>query len=454
VELLFERALMPAGISREVAVSIAADGTIAEVTAQAARDGRTPIPGLALPGMPNLHSHAFQRGIAGTTERASAANSFWGWREVMYRFVQRLQPADVAAIAAFLYLEMLEAGYTSVAEFHYLHHQPDGTAYLDSASLSNAVREGARQAGIRQLLLPCLYQRSGFDARSPLPEQRRFAQRTESFLQLLDTLQRSAAGLQTTGMALHSLRAVPAASIREVLAAAPPQLPVHIHIAEQRRELEDCLKYLGERPIEALFDTVAVDGRWCLVHATHASAAELQAIVKAGAVVGLCLTTEGNLGDGRFPLDEFAAAGGRFGIGSDSHVSVDPREELRAAEYAVRIWRERRGLVASGALPHCGSFLYSAAGIGGAQALGLAGGALVAGAPADMLVLDTDRAEFAGVTDDALLDAYIFAPRPGAVRDVLVGGEWIVRGGRHPRREAIEQSYRQCLARLQCAPPL
>ncbi len=454
MQLLFERALLPSGIARNIAVSVAADGTIDRVSADAPPDGCIPVRGLALPGMPNLHSHAFQRAIAGTAEIAAGAdNSFWSWRDVMYRFVERLQPEDVAAIAAFLYVEMLEAGYTSVAEFHYLHHLTDGGPYLDPATLSHAVRDGARQAGIRQLLLPCLYQRSGFDAAATRPEQRRFALQTDAFLRLFETLRCQSEPLQTAGVALHSLRAVPPAAIADVVAAAPAPIPVHVHVSEQRREVDECRRRFGRRPIELLFDSARIDARWCLVHATHAAPTELEAIVQAGAVVGLCPTTEGNLGDGRFPLDEFAASGGRFGIGSDSHVSVDPREELRTAEYALRVWRERRALASSASRPHCGSFLYAAAAAGGAQALSLGRGELAAGEPADIVVLDTDRAEFAGVPAEALLDAYIFAPRPGALRDVLVGGAWTVRDGRHPRRDAIAQSYRRCLARLRSAEP-
>jgi len=451
LSLLFERALLPDGMARNVAVAIDADGLITQVATDIEPGDRPLIRGLALIGMPNLHSHAFQRGIAGSAEVAAASgNSFWGWRDVMYRFVGRLQPEDVASIAAFLYLEMLQAGYTSVAEFHYLHHQPDGAQYAEPAAMAAAVRAGARTAGIRQLLLPCLYQRAGFETTTALPEQRRFAQDTQSFLRLFESLQHDASPLQSVGVALHSLRAVPVAAMREVLAGVPASARLHVHISEQRREVDECLKACGQRPIEYLLDNAAVDERWCLVHATHATRSELSAVAHCGAVVGLCLSTEGNLGDGRFALDEFAALGGRFGIGSDSHVSVDPREELRTAEYVLRMWRERRGLLSSAALPHCGSYLYSQAAAGGAQALGLSRGALVSGAAADIVVLDTDRAQFAGVRDEALLDAYIFAPRPGAVRDVMVGGEWVLRNGTHPRQETIASAYRDCLARL-CA---
>jgi formimidoylglutamate deiminase len=447
VDLLFERALLPDGIADRVLMSISAEGRISRITPNA-RDGGRYVPGLALPGMPNLHSHAFQRGIAGATELSSAAdNSFWGWRETMYRFVGRLQPPDVEAIAAFAYLEMLEAGYTSVAEFHYLHHRADGSHYDDPLAMSQAVRAGAYRSGIRQLLLPCLYQSSGFGAGPVLQAQRRFINQTREFLQLFEQLRRSAAGLQTTGVALHSLRAVPASALRDIHDAVPAQTPLHIHVSEQQREVDDCLNFTGQRPIEYLLATVPVSANWCLVHATHANASELAAIRKTGAIVGLCPTTEANLGDGQFPLDEFVAAGGRFGIGSDSQVSIDPREELRTAEYSLRLSKQRRGLI-GGANTRCGTQLYAFACCGGSQAMGLGEGALVVGSHADLVIIDTDQPQFAGQPVQALLDTHIFAPRARAVRDVMVGGNWVLRDAQHPMRDAIAQAYRDCVQRL------
>jgi len=452
VELLFERALLPTGVARGVAVSIAADGTLGSVvpgTQTGDADTFVYVPGLALSGMPNLHSHAFQRGIAGATEVAeSAENSFWGWREAMYRFVGRLEPADLTVIAGLAYMEMLEAGYTSVAEFHYLHHRIDGQPYPDATTMSVAMRDAAHQTGIRQLLLPCLYQAAGFGPRPILAAQRRFANETSQFLRLFEQLDAQAAGLQTTGVAFHSLRAVPIASLREVLANLRHEVPIHVHISEQQREVDECLTFSGCRPIEYLLDNVAMDRHWCLVHATHASRSELQAVQKSGAIIGLCPTTEANLGDGRFPLDEYVSANGRFGIGSDSQVSIDPREELRTAEYALRMQKQRRGLVCDHTQTHCGTSLYSQASAGGAQALGLNAGELLTGAAADIVVIDTAQAQFAGIPQDALLDTHIFAPRPLSVRDVMVGGKWVVRDGRHRQREAITEAYQRRIANL------
>jgi formimidoylglutamate deiminase len=393
VKLRFERALLTDGVHRDVAVEVGPDGRFAAVGAPTG--GERSMRGLALPGMPNLHSHAFQRAMAGSAEVASGTeHSFWGWREVMYRFVERLAPEDLTAIAAFAYLEMLEAGYTSVAEFHYLHHAPAGVAYAESTTLADAVRQGARLAGIRHLLLPALYQQGNFHGERLEGAQRRFAHSTESFLRLHERLQARESGVESTGVALHSLRAVPRAALEAVATAVRTTArpcPVHIHVAEQRREVSDCQSASGARPVDYLLSTGLVSDRWCLVHATHVTTVELDGIARSGAVVGLCPTTECNLGDGHFPLDELLAVRGRFGVGSDSHVSLDPREELRLLEYLLRAWRERRVIAVGADVPHCGAFLYGAAVAGGAQACGATVSGLLVGAPADFVVIDTDR---------------------------------------------------------------
>jgi formimidoylglutamate deiminase len=451
VQLFLERALLPEGIACNVAVTVS-DGRIQSVTPQAVGGPVALTRGLTLPGMPNVHSHAFQRALAGATEVAGPGrDSFWTWRDAMYGFLDRLQVADVAAIAGFVYMEMLEAGYTSVGEFHYLHHQPDGSAYEDPATLALAVRSAAGQAGIRQMLLPTLYQHAGFGQKPPSPGQRRFILATRNFLELHEQLRRGENALQRTGMALHSLRAVGTGVLREVvgaLRASAPDMPMHIHISEQRSEVEDCIAFCGLRPIELLMSLNVVDEHWCLVHATHASTRELRQMIEARAVVGFCPTTEGNLGDGRFPLDELLASGGRFGIGSDSQVSIDPAEELRLAEYTLRLWREQRMSSLSGGATHAGTYLYEQAVRGGAQSLGLGTGQIAVGEVADFVVLDTARAAMAGVAESALIDAYLFAPRAGAVRDVMVGGRWVVQGGRHGQRTALEVGYREALGRL------
>ena len=453
MRLVFERALLAAGVHYGVAIDVATDGTIRSVGPARPGDEGVMIAGLAIPGMPNLHSHAFQRAMAGGTETAgTGTDSFWTWRDAMYRFVDRLGPEDVSAIGAFVYLEMLCAGYTSVAEFHYLHHQPDGMPYVEPATLSHAVRDAADRAGIRQVLLPSLYQTAGFGNQPPRAAQRRFVQATESFLNLYAGLRGRETHRLATGIALHSLRAVPHDALRAVVQgvrAINPATPIHIHVAEQRQEVEDCVAATGRRPIAYLLDTGLVDERWCLVHATHLDPAELAGIVHSRAVVGLCLTTEANLGDGRFPLDDLLAAGGRFGVGSDSQVSIDPREELRLAEYNLRLWREQRVVVRTERDRHCGTLLYERALAGGTQALGRPPAGLAPGADADIVVLDTRLASGAGVADEALIDQYVFAPRPGMVRHVMVAGDWVIRDYRHAHHEDIERAYVTALARLQ-----
>ncbi len=452
MRLVFERALLAAGVHYGVAIELATNGTIRAVGPARPADEGVMIPGLAIPGMPNLHSHAFQRAMAGGTETAgTSTDSFWTWRDAMYRFVDRLGPEDVSAIGAMVYLEMLAAGYTSVAEFHYVHHQPDGMPYVEPATLSVAVRDAAARAGIRQVLLPSLYQTAGFGNQAPRAAQRRFVQATDAFLNLYAGLRGQETTRLSTGIALHSLRAVPHDALRAVVqgvTAINPTAPIHIHVAEQRQEVEDCLAATGRRPIAYLLDTGLVDARWCLVHATHLDAAELAGIVHSRAVVGLCLTTEANLGDGRFPLDDLLAAGGRFGVGSDSQVSIDPREELRLAEYNLRLWREQRVVVRTERDRHCGTLLYERALAGGSQALGRPAAGLAPGADADIVVLDTRLASGAGVADDALIDQYVFAPRPGIVRDVMVAGEWVLKDRRHALQDIIEHDYIAALARL------
>ncbi|HSR43385.1 MAG TPA: formimidoylglutamate deiminase, partial [Longimicrobiales bacterium] len=348
-----DRALLPGGWARDVLLEVDGEGVLARVAPDGAADAER-IPGVVLPGVPNLHSHAFQRGMAGVAERRGPdRDTFWSWRETMYRFLGRLGPDDVQAIAAQLYVEMLGAGYTSVAEFHYLHHGPDGTPYEDRAEISLRLVEAAREAGIGLTLLPAVYTAGGFGGRPPEDGQRRFLLDEEGALGLLEALRPRAdddprLGL---GLALHSLRAVPPNTLAAAVEAAlglDPTMPIHIHVAEQEREVEACLAWSGARPVAWLLDHAPVSRGWCLVHCTHLSDAEVERLAASGAVVGLCPTTEANLGDGIFPLADFLGSGGRFGIGSDSHVSVSPVEELRWLEYAQRLLRRERN-VAPGA---------------------------------------------------------------------------------------------------------
>jgi formimidoylglutamate deiminase len=429
-------------------------GDIAEISAAAPKSAEVEaVPGFAIPGMANLHSHAFQRAMAGLAEhRGKEADSFWTWRETMYRFVALVTPEDVEAIAAQLYVEMLTAGYTAVAEFHYVHHTPDGAPYDDRAAMSKAVFAAAGAAGIGLTHLPVLYAAGGFGGKSPGGSQRRFLNDVDGLFAIREAVASTTSGDPQcrTGLALHSLRAVPPDLLKaafEHLDSVDDTAPIHIHAAEQRREVEECLSWSGKRPVAWLLDNAEVDARWCLVHATHIEEDEVARLAKSGAVAGLCPTTEANLGDGLFPLRAFLDRRGRLGIGSDSHISVSPVEELRWLEYGQRLVTGERN-VAGAPGSSTGRVLYEAALGGGAQACGRPVGALASGKRADLVVLDGEHPILAGVSPRYVLDAHIFSGDGGAVRDVMVGGRWVVRGGRHEEEDRIGQDYRRVVKRL------
>ncbi len=408
---------------------------------------------IAVPGLGNVHSHAFQRGMAGLAERrdggADADDSFWTWRQVMYGFLDRLDPEDVEAIAALAYVEMLESGFTRVGEFHYLHHAPDGHPYDDPAELASRIGAAAEATGIGLTLLPVFYAHGGFGGAPPAPGQRRFVNSLDDFVALHAAARLSTSHLQgaIVGVAPHSLRAVTPAEIQLLTTIAGPA-PVHIHIAEQGQEVAECLATHGCRPVDWLMDQVAVDNRWCLVHATHLSALEVDRIARAGAVVGLCPITEANLGDGLFPASDFLAQGGRIAIGSDSNVLIDSAEEFRILEYGQRLSTRKRNVLACAARPSVGGRLFRDAQSGGAQALGVPRGGLAVGKSLDLVSLDGDHPSLVGRRGDALLDGWIFAGRGGAVDSVWRGGRKVVSAGRHHSRDAIVARYRQRLAGL------
>jgi formimidoylglutamate deiminase len=403
-----------------------------------------------LPGMPNLHAHAFQRAMAGLAERQSHSDdSFWTWREVMYAFAGRIGPDELRAIAAQLYVEMLKAGYTQVCEFHYLHHQPDGRPYADPAAMSLALIEAAREAGIGITLLPTLYMTGGFDGRPLSDRQRRFRFDLDGYLGLLERLIALESPLVRVGIALHSLRAVPEAAMRELLESALVRdRPIHIHVAEQIGEVQDCLAIRNARPVDWLLDHAPVDARWCLVHATHLSDAETSRLAASGAIAGLCPTTEANLGDGLFPLKPYLDAGGKIGIGSDSHISVSVVEELRWLEYGQRLATRRRNVSASRASPDTGETLFRHAIAGGAQASAVPIAALAAGSRADFVVLDDTSPLLAGRDASNAIDTWIFAGNASLVRSVVVAGETVVSDFRHHDEDRIAARHSNVAVRL------
>lgn len=448
-KLFLDHALLPFGWASRVAIDVDG-GWITAVRADAPPDGRERVAGIALPGLPNLHSHTFQRGMAGLAETAGpAADNFWTWRQVMYGFLARFTPDDVEAVAAYAMMRMLEGGFTALAEFHYLHHDADGRPYADPAELSARIAAAAETTGIGLTLLPAFYAQGGFGGAAPNEGQRRFIHDVPGFLRLLDGARGAVASLDdaAVGIAPHSLRAVAPAALDELLAANPAG-PVHIHAAEQVREVEDCLAWSGRRPVAWLLDHAPIDGRWCLIHATHLAPEEVSGLARSGAVAGLCPITEANLGDGTFEGVDFLAAGGRFGIGSDSNVEISAPGELRQLEYSQRLKHRARNVLAGGEGASTGRTLYEGALAGGARAVGRRVGALEAGRRADIVVLDAAHPDLAVVPAGRWLDAYVFVAGAAAVGSVLVAGRTVVSEGRHRGRDAIAARYVSVLRRL------
>ena len=430
-------------VEQHVLIDIAADGRIAAVTSGSSETAER-IAGLVVPGMPNLHSHAFQRAMAGLAERAGPeGDNFWRWREVMYRFLAVLTPDDIEAIAAQLYVECLLHGYTSVAEFHYLHNAPDGSRYADPAELAHRILAAADTAGIGLTLLPVLYCHSQFGGAAPSDAQRRFILAPDAYADLCQSL----VGKADLGIAPHSLRAVTPDELADVVSLAGDR-PIHIHVAEQEKEVADCIAWSGTRPVAWLLDHAPVDHRWCLVHATHIDDQERPRLAASGAVVGLCQTTEANLGDGSFPLRGFLSDGGRFGIGSDSNVCTSPVEELRWLEYVRRLETQARNVTETLQGASVAAGLYTRALGGGAQALGRGAATIAAGSRADLVVLDTEHPALVGRSGDSILDAWLFCGNSTPVRDVMVGGKWLVRAGRHYAQQAVAAAFGHTMRRL------
>jgi formimidoylglutamate deiminase len=437
--LFAAHALLPTGWARDVLLSWNEQGFLTDVKTQCVCPaGTLQAAGPLLPGMPNLHSHAFQRAFGGLTEyRGAAQDSFWSWRSLMYRFVAAITPDQLEAIATGLYVEMLEAGYTSVCEFHYVHHDHDGRPYADDMALSMCLLRASARAGIGLTLLPVLYQTSGFGASPPSEGQRRFIRSTDNMLALLQKLKPlcEAQGARL-GLAPHSLRAVPPDSLREALdglQAMDANAPVHIHIAEQTAEVDACLAWSGQRPVEWLLDHAPVDIRWCLVHATHMSADESMRAARTGAVAGLCPSTEANLGDGIFDAASWLQGGGRWGVGSDSHACVNAAEELMLLEYSQRLATRQRNVLATAEQPSVATAMTLAAVAGGAQASARPVAGLAAGQQADLLVLDAQHLLLRDLpSPEAMLSAHVFAShRQSALLQVWVGGRLKVQSGRH-----------------------
>jgi len=457
--LWFESALLPSGWARQVRIVPAGEriGRIVSGSAPEPGDERHAI---ALPGLPNVHSHAFQRALAGLTERrGQREDSFWSWRELMYQFVAQLGPEELEAVSALAFAEMLEAGFTHVGEFHYLHHDRDGRPFEEPAELAARIAAAAAESGIGLTLLPVFYAHGGFGGAPPAPRQRRFITDPEGFARIVEGCRRAVSALAgaSVGIAPHSLRAVTPEELTAVLPLAAPG-PIHIHVAEQIREVEECLGWSGRRPIDWLLAHARVDERWCLVHATHADDAELASLAARGAVAGLCPLTESNLGDGIFPAGSFLAQRGAIGVGSDSNILLDAAGELRTLEYSQRLALRARNVLALGADGSTGRALFDAALAGGSQALHPADGrgtpraavraGLSPGARLDLVTLAADHPALIERREDEILDSWIFAGGREVIDCVWRAGVKLVSGGRHRAREAIVARYGRALRSL------
>lgn len=445
----FTSALISSGWQNDVVISVDQAGLIESVEAGA--KGGTLIKGVAIPAIPNVHSHAHQRLMVGLAERAGpGADSFWTWREVMYSFALKLSPDDLEAVAAQAYVEMVKAGFSCVGEFQYLHHQPDGSAYDEPAEMSLRCISAAEQAGIAITMLPTLYNYSGFGGQQSTAGQSRFVNDVDHFLGIYETLNSVCRTnpLRRLGISPHSLRAVTPELLKKVLNGIEGDARIHIHIAEQTKEVDDCLAWCGKRPVEFLLDQFDVSSHWCAIHATHMTDVETRRLAKAGVIAGLCPTTEANLGDGIFPADLFIKQGGAIAIGSDSQITISPAEDLRQLEYSQRLRELTRNALASGAGASTGRTLLDAVLKGGATCLAQPMGAIEVGKRCDISVLDDEHPAMIGRKGDAALDTWIFSAGNSAVKDVIVGGSHIVKDRQHIDEERIQKKFAETVRRL------
>ena len=452
MKLFVKRILLADGWANEKTLTIE-QGVITDISSGYVA-GAERAKGAVIPGMVNCHSHAFQRAFAGFSEQGSEGNdSFWTWRNIMYKFLGQLNAKDVQVIASQLYIEMLKTGYTRVAEFHYLHHEIDGKNHENLAAMAKAIFDAAKDSGIGLTLLPVLYRFSGFGPEVATDGQKRFINSVEQFNDLVSECFNLAKKQDNcnVGIAPHSLRAVDKSSLLaavEHVRMLDAQAPIHIHIAEQQKEVEDCLTHYGQRPVQWLLNNAELDKNWCLIHATHIDEQERQGIIASKAIAGICPTTEANLGDGIFPTDEFLLENGTFAIGSDSHISVNPIEELRWLEYAQRLSKQKRALLANNEQKSVGLNLWQKAAAGGAQSTNSNTGALAINKQADLLVLDDSQLRLFAHDDKHLLDSIIFASQRNPILDVMVNGQWIIRDTEHVLGQESAERFAQVLAKL------
>jgi len=465
-----ENILLSDGWATDKTITIE-DGIITAITSGKKSDAIA-FSGTVIPGMINCHSHAFQRAFAGFSEQGSEGkDSFWTWRKIMYKFLAQLSHDDAQVIAQQLYIEMLKMGYTRVAEFHYLHHDINGNTYSkgesesDSksnsknqstnklATMAHAIFKAAKNSGIGLTMLPVLYQYAGFGQQKPNEGQKRFINSTVQFNQLVSDCFDLTQKYPNTniGIAPHSLRAVDKESMTQAVEhvrSLDNKAPIHIHIAEQQQEVTDCLQHYSKRPVQWLLDNIKLDKHWCLIHATHINEQEQQGIVASKAIAGICPTTEANLGDGIFPTTDFLSLNGTFAIGSDSHISVNPIEELRWLEYAQRLTKQQRAVLASPETASVGQNLWHRAATGGAQSTNSNTGSLSVGKQADLLVLDEKQISLFANKNTHLLDSVIFASQKNTVKDVMVNGHWVIQNGKHEQEQSSADNFAKLLTKL------
>lgn len=458
MKLYAERILLADGWTADKTIIIE-QGIITDIVSGKQDDAQM-VNGPVIPGMVNCHSHAFQRAFAGFSEQGSEGqDSFWTWRKIMYQFLAQLTDKDAKVIAKQLYIEMLKMGYTRVAEFHYLHHDIDGSPYSKVentnglASMAQAIFDAAKESGIGLTMLPVLYQYSGFGEQAPTVGQKRFINTVSQFNDLVSDCHKLSKSYRNTnvGIAPHSLRAVDKSSLQAAVKHVrnlDKNAPIHIHISEQQKEVDDCLAYYGKRPVQWLLDNIEVDEHWCFIHATHIDDNECEEMVAKKVIAGICPTTEANLGDGIFPTTEFMAQNGTIAIGSDSHISVNPVEELRWLEYAQRLIKQQRAILANNQQASVGLNLWQQAAQGGAQSTNANTGILAVGKQADLLVLSAEQSHVFAHSDQHLMDSFVFASQQNSIQDVMVNGDWVIQSSRHKDQQESEQHFAKLLKRL------
>ena len=444
-------ALLPNGWSDNVYVQIGNQGKISGVSFEAIekKDAKTINVDFLLPAVANLHSHSFQRAMAGLTEKKGkdGNDSFWTWRDLMYKFLDLLTPEDILSITAFGQMEMLKAGFSSVAEFHYLHHQKNGNPYNSISQMSQSIIEASKETGIGLCLLPVLYERGGCDNRPLTKGQKRFGNNFDQFVKLINEVKIHSENTLNCnlGVAAHSLRAVRKESLEQIEKLLNG--PIHIHAAEQDQEVDEILSAYGQRPVEWLLNNMDINKRWCLIHCTQMTEDETIKLSKSGAVAGLCPVTEANLGDGIFNGLDFFNNNGTFGVGTDSNINISLIEELKMLEYSQRLSTKKRAVL-SDKNRSTGRVLFDKSLFGGSLATQRETGEISIGKTADLISLDHNIIDLNERNKDTILDYLVFSSQGNAINNVWSAGSLVIDNGRHFNQEMITKRYKNTMTSL------